>query len=168
MQDLIINVKLFEKSGLSLEKFVYLQILVEEIEHDFDYSQFFSVPTNVVLSELERGMYIKVIDGQVFPRQGALDLFGVKQNDTTFEEFWERYHQITGKPKTDKNPAEKHFRRLTKKQKKQALDMIEPYFNSLNDSRYCKKARTYLADKNFQDEYLTEHSKGDDPFLQRS
>ena len=34
-----------------------------------------------------------------------------------------------------------------------AIDNIQPYWNSLRDKKYCKKARTYLADKNFNDEF---------------
>lgn len=162
--ELILDLKKLEKSNLSLKKFVYLQTLVDEIEIDTDFLDIYRED----IEDLQRNLYIKVVDDDVFLRQKALDLFNIKQQDITFKEFWDKYHEITGKPKTDRSPAEKYFRRLTKRQKKQALDMIEPYFNSFSNPKYCKKARTYLDHKNFQDEYLTEHSEGDDPFLQKA
>ena len=67
--------------------------------------------------------------------------------------FWDSYHQITGLKKTDLADAEKYWKKLTKAEQQKAIDNINPYFDSLNDKKYCKKARTYLSDKNFNDEF---------------
>jgi hypothetical protein len=67
--------------------------------------------------------------------------------------FWDSYHKITGKQKTDKKPAYKKWLRLHKSDKETAILNIKPYFDSLNDKKYCKKARTYLEDENFNDEF---------------
>jgi len=162
--EIILDLKKLEKSELCLKKFVYLQALVDEVEIDLD---LIDPEWKELEEELEVEMYIKVVGRDVFPRQKTLDLFSIKQNDVTFDEFWDKYHSVTGKPKTDKNPAEKYWRKLTKTHKKLALDMIEPYYNSLDNPRFCKKARTYLADKNFLDEFVKENS-GEDPFIQKA
>ena len=163
--ELIINVKILEKSELSLEEFVLLHLI------DFELEGVDRELISPLWMELEKGlqeqMYIKIIDDQCFPRQKALNLFGIT-NSTGFIDFWEKYHKVTGMPKTDKTPAEKYWKRLTKKQKQRAYDMIEPYYNSLKDVRYCKKARTYLGDRNFEDEYVHETASSSDPFIQKT
>ncbi len=70
-----------------------------------------------------------------------------------FGRFWNDFHDITGKPKTDKEAAVKHWKRLTQLEQTKAIEAIKPYFQSLKDPEYCKKARTYLSDKNFNDEF---------------
>jgi len=78
------------------------------------------------------------------------------EKDTDFEEFWKKYHEVTGLKKTDYQAAKKHWGRLTKVHRKLALENIEKYFLSLptyNSGKPVKKARTYLADKNFLDEF---------------
>jgi hypothetical protein len=67
--------------------------------------------------------------------------------------FWDTYHQITGMTKTDKEASFKYWIKLSVADQQKAIDNIKPYFESLNDKKYCKKARTYLADKNFNDEF---------------
>lgn len=156
-----IDVKKLEKSNLSLQEFVYLQILVEDIEHDFQWEEIFQDYLQM-LEVLEKDMYIKIIDGIIYPRQKAINVFNIADENVTFEQFWEKYHTTTGKPKTDRIPAEKHWNRLTKTKKKKAYDMIGAYFSSLDNPKYCKKARTYLADRNFEDEFVDENK--DDPF----
>lgn len=70
-----------------------------------------------------------------------------------FNQFWDEYHEITKKPKTDKVAAFKHWKRLIGKEREKAIENIKPYYDSINDKKYCKKARTYLSDKNFNDEF---------------
>ncbi len=161
--ELTIDVKKLENSGLSLEKFVLLQICVEELEIDLDLIS----PLWLELEkELQDAHYVKIIEENIYPRQKALDLFNKKDTTVTFEQFWEKYHSTTGKPKTDKVPAEKYWNRLTKTKKKKAYDMIIPYFESLDNPKYCKKARTYLADRNFEDEF--EEVSTEDPFITKA
>lgn len=69
--------------------------------------------------------------------------------------FWDLYHKTTSLRKTDKVDAFKNWGKLTEKEMELAINNIDNYFNSLNDKKYCKKARTYLSDKNFNDEYVT-------------
>ena len=56
-------------------------------------------------------------------------------------------------PKSDKEAAIKKWNQLKKGEKDKAVQMIEAYYNHLPDKKYCKKARTYLNDKNFNDEF---------------
>ena len=76
-----------------------------------------------------------------------------EKKEHMFITFWNRWHLITKLPKTDMQAAKKYFSKLTKAEKEKALSNIQPYFDSLKDPQYCKKARTYLRDKNFNDEF---------------
>lgn len=76
-----------------------------------------------------------------------------KKNKDSFMVFWESYHEITGLSKTDKEATFKYWKPLKVDEKEKALKSIKSYFESLRDSKYCKKARTYLRDKNFNDEF---------------
>ncbi len=71
-----------------------------------------------------------------------------------FSLFWDLYHSITALKKTDNDATLKYWKKLSLKDQQKAIDNIHPYFDSLNDKKYCKKARTYLADKNFNDEFI--------------
>lgn len=70
-----------------------------------------------------------------------------------FEVFFTAYHSITKLSKTDKHAAEKYFTRLTKTDRQKALNNIQPYFDSLKDKAFCKKCRTYLSGKSYNDEF---------------
>jgi hypothetical protein len=70
----------------------------------------------------------------------------------SFEIFWEHYHTITQSPKTDKEPALKHWKKLTLTERREAYKQVQKYYDSIRDKKYVKKARTYLSDKNFNDE----------------
>jgi len=154
-KELLINLDLLEKSGLSVEKFVTLQAIVEEVDLPN-----FRVGDETV-SELEDDMYVKVIEEEIFPRQKAIDLFKTESKTANFEEFWTKWHEITKLPKTDREAARKHWTRLRTKEKDLAVKNIEAYYKSLNDKRFCKKARTYLADKNFYDEFSSMQTEED-------
>lgn len=74
-------------------------------------------------------------------------------NEVKFNIFWDSYHSITDLTKTDKEPALKHWNKLNKSEQQKAQDNIKAYFNSLDNKKYCKKARTYLSAKAFNDEF---------------
>lgn len=77
-------------------------------------------------------------------------------NEIEFSIFWDNFHSITGKPKTDKEAALGYWNKLKRDEKQKAVDKISDYYKSLSDSKYCKKARTYLDDKNFNDEFISQ------------
>lgn len=78
------------------------------------------------------------------------------ENSDIFDLFWNSYHEITGKTKTDLQAAKKHWLKLTDAEMAKAVANIKPYYDSISDKKYIKKARTYLSDKNFNDEFKTE------------
>lgn len=67
--------------------------------------------------------------------------------------FWDKYHLITKRNKTDKESTLKYWNKLKESEKEKAINTIQNYYDSLNDKKYCKKARTFLSDKNFNDEF---------------
>lgn len=79
----------------------------------------------------------------------------ISEDDTinSFELFFNKYHEITGLNKTDKAAALKKWKALKKADRIKAFDNISDYYGSLSDKNFCKKARTYLGDKNFNDEF---------------
>jgi len=110
---------------------------------------------STALLSLQKKMYIKLM-GEEFEqfvlRDKALKLFQV-DNETTFEEFWDKYHQITKLPKTDLQAAKIKWKRLTKGEKKLALENISNFYNSLTNKLYCSKARSYLEGRLFLNEF---------------
>jgi hypothetical protein len=70
-----------------------------------------------------------------------------------FESFFTNYHNITKQPKTDKEASFREWKKLTKQEQIKANEKVNEYYNSLSDKKYVKKARTYLKDKNFNDEF---------------
>ena len=75
------------------------------------------------------------------------------KKDFEFENFFDSYHKITGLPKTDKQAALKQWNKLNNTEKEKAMDSVQPFYDSLRNKDYCKKCRTYLSDKNFNDEF---------------
>lgn len=106
-----------------------------------------------VLLALQAKLYIKVEEDKYFLRKKTTDLFP-EENDVSFDSFWNEYHKISGTPKSDKEAAYKHWRRLRKFERNKAFEKIQEYVTSVRDKRFIKKARTYLSDKNFNDEFI--------------
>jgi len=75
----------------------------------------------------------------------------------SFLNFWNEYHEITGKVKAEcpKHETWKHWKKLTNTEKAKALDTIKAYSSTVQDKKYTVIARTYLAKKRFNDEYET-------------
>lgn len=112
-----------------------------------------------LLTTLEQKLWIKRIDNELILRHKANELLVDAVADIDFEKFWNEYHSIiTEWKKTDKAACEKHWKKLLKKEKVKALANIQPYYDSaieIRGRKVVKKARTYLADKNFNDEFET-------------
>lgn len=83
-----------------------------------------------------------------------------------FSRFWETYHNLSGKPKTDRDATLKYWNKLNAVEQSMAIDNIPYYLKQVRDMygtlMYAKKARTYLADKNFNDEFNAIQDKGDE------
>lgn len=113
----------------------------------------------MMIESLQKKLYLKNINDNneflledLILRDRATELFK-EVEEISFEEFWKQYHIITGISKTDKVPAEKHWKKLKKSEKLSAMSNIQVYFDNLNNKKYCKKARTYLSDKDFDNDY---------------
>jgi DNA-dependent RNA polymerase auxiliary subunit epsilon len=78
----------------------------------------------------------------------------IEEDIIEFSFFWDPYHVITGILKSDKDSALKYWNKLKSDEQQKAIDNIQSYYDSLSDKKYCKKARTYLSDKNFNDEFI--------------
>ena len=81
----------------------------------------------------------------------------IKQKTDTFIIFWNYYHKITGRKKEDKEPALKYWNKIKIEEQRKAYNNVEKWYNSLsdkmkNDKQFIKKCRTYLSDKNYNDE----------------
>jgi hypothetical protein len=150
--ELTIDLKLLKKSGLFLEEFVIMALINsgENIE-EYHYSKH-------ILQNLEDNMYIKLSENNWLLRGKGRELFESKAS-VTFEEFWNHYHTVTHLAKTDRAAAEKYWKRLKSKEKELAIEKVQAYYNSLNDKKFCRKARTYLENKNFNDEFKVKEVK---------
>ena len=155
-----IDLKMLKKSGLYLEEFVTLALINEGV----DLEEYLDAIDMIVVKDLENELWIKRIDSGYELRGKARELFESKKEGITFEEFWNKYHTITYLPKTDKDAAEKYWKRLKINEKEKAVANIQPYYDSLNDKKYCRKARTYLENKNFNDEFKTNRYDSTDIF----
>ena len=120
------------------------------------FSKAYAPHISAMLENLQEKLYIK-LTGEEFEdyvcRDKAEVLFSEK--DVDFSEFWDNYHVITHLPKTDTKSAKTKWNKLTKAKKRLAIDNVRAYYESLNDKKYCKKARTYLEDENFMDEFTS-------------
>lgn len=73
--------------------------------------------------------------------------------DKSFDDFWQTYHEITEKPKLNIGHARREWKKLSAADKRLAMDNIEDYYDHLSNTKYCKQAGYYLADKSFKNEY---------------
>lgn len=153
MTELIVNLNNWEKSQLSINQYVILQLIYENLDPLDMFGRI--IPEIIhVLDELEKEMYIKRLEDSIVVRQKGIDVFySAMEKTSTFEDFWEEYHRISELPKTDRDAARKYWNSLRIKEKKLALERIQIYCD--NNPKFRKKARTYLKDKNFNDEYNT-------------
>ncbi|HPQ79654.1 MAG TPA: hypothetical protein PLG47_04335 [Candidatus Dojkabacteria bacterium] len=145
--ELTIDLKKLKESGLFVEDFFALA-LINSGENPEEYLM--NDPHSLRL--LEDEMWIKSTEEGYELRSKGRELFESKAT-VTFEQFWEHYHTVTKLPKTDRAAAETKWKRLKPKEKEKAIEMVEAYYGSLNDKKYCRKARTYLENKNFNDEF---------------
>jgi hypothetical protein len=150
-----INVEInFDKApeDLTLLEFIVLCVIVADKDKLWEILEEYNSDLDGTIWELQSKLYIKQGVETIELRKKTTDLFP-EDKGIEFDEFWTAYHTITGLRPTDKEPARKYWKRMTIKEKNKAIEAIKPYFDSLNDKRYCKKARTYLGDKNYYDEF---------------
>lgn len=77
-------------------------------------------------------------------------------SDEDGEQFYNLYHDLTGKAKTDKQRVFKEWKKMRKRDRKTAMDHVFVWaeYHKLRGTEieYIKKCYTYLRDKNYEDE----------------
>lgn len=157
MTELVINLKKLKESDIFVEEYLLLALIYNG--EDISSYKFINGEMEHLLLALEDEMWVSKVDGEYVLRSKALALFEEEKSTVTFEEFWNKYHEVTFLPKTDRSAAETKWRRLKPKEQVKAIEMIQSYYDSLNDKKYCRKARTYLENKNFNDEFINNISQ---------
>lgn len=151
--------KLSEETGIHASKVERILTYFEKIEQQIEQQK---TPRNRLITIVNFASYQKPeqhneqpVNNQRTTNEQPVNTYNNDNNDNNdkFNIFWDRYHLITKLGKTDKLPTEKYWKRLSNKEKELAINNIQSYFNSLSNSKFCKKARTYLGDKSFNDEY---------------
>lgn len=66
-----------------------------------------------------------------------------------FFTFWKNYYELLDRDGSDYYPALMEWRRLSKKDRKLAVERVERYFRSLPDIRFVKAVTNYLRCKAF-------------------
>jgi DNA-dependent RNA polymerase auxiliary subunit epsilon len=156
--ELVIDLDNLKKSNIFVEEYLYLQLIHEGL-NPLDFNWSFGSGIIADLDLLEQNLWIKKVDEGYILRDKGRQLFESSTSTITFDEFWENYHRITGLSKTDKEAAKTKWKRLSNKERNKANENIQAYYDSLNDKKYCRKARTYLENKNFNDEFINSVSQ---------
>ena len=85
---------------------------------------------------------------------------GINNNRSTesFTIFWDKYQSINGKSKTDRSAAIKKWKAIKLTDQQKALEAIKKYFDwsmlEYKDVQFVKKARTYLNDRTWEDDFI--------------
>ena len=79
--------------------------------------------------------------------------------EETFKAFWDHYHKTTDKPKKERVAALKHWKKLNLTDQRKAYAMVKPLSLSNIDKDYLPYARTYLANRSFEDEFIVAKPK---------
>ena len=76
-----------------------------------------------------------------------------EEDGITFEAFWEKFHDITQKPKVNVGRARREWKKLSAHERNLAITHIDEYYENLTDVKFCLQASSYLSYKAFLDEY---------------
>ena len=143
-----------EFKNSSVLEYLLLKLLVADEDFFTKYPAEFE-RVSFELTGLEDLEFLRIVEGNVIVNETARNIFSANKKDKDlFDEFWELYHNTTNLHKTDREATKKKWSRLNSKEKSLASnkEILETYCFYTN-IKYRKKARTYLEDKNFNDEY---------------
>ena len=140
--------------------FLYLKNVLNVFCDDKKYNILDIAPFRNLQNSLKKSKNIKYVSVDLNSPLADLEMSitDLKFKNDFFDLFWDQYHTITNLQKTDREAAMKYWAKLSPAEKGKAKDNIQPYFDSLDEKKYCKKARTYLGDKNFNDEFIVQRS----------
>lgn len=154
-----VDLKVLARSGLTPNEYCILWCIANNESFEWlkldlheDYNEYLSI-----VNDLESKLFIKQLDNSIELREKAIRLNLNGEDNVSFEEFWNKYHEIVIEwNKTAKASAEVKWKRLSKKHRLLAVDNIQVWYDSLkviNGKRISCLARTYLDEKRFLDEF---------------
>lgn len=94
---------------------------------------------------------IDSIDKQYNNKQITIELY------PTFNDFWDMYDK-----KVDKDSCEKKWSKLTQKEKEQIMEYLPSYIQSTHDKTFRKHPKTFLNNKSWTNELITNKSTQSD------
>ena len=97
--------------------------------------------------------HIRIPDYDLFVGQKRRESVRAEADGITFDAFWEKYHDITRKPKTNVGRARREWNKLSVNERCLSLSHIDEYYDNLADIKYCMQAASYLSNKAFMNEY---------------
>lgn len=173
--EITVDLTRFFKQNLTIDTYILLQLIadknmnevykylfaIEEFEDTQEFSE-----SNLLLN-LQALDYIKIAEDNLVLRTNGLKLFPEEIVNITFDMFWDKYHFLTKLNKTDRDAAEGYWRKLKTKEKILAYsdEILKIYIAAIKQGNsYFFKARTYLRDKHFNDEYTVKTNTGNTSF----
>ncbi|KAB6079912.1 MULTISPECIES: hypothetical protein [Bacteroides] len=97
--------------------------------------------------------HIRIPDYDLLVGQKRRESVRAEADGITFDTFWEKYHDITRKPKTNVGRARREWNKLSVNERCLSLSHIDEYYDNLADIKYCMQAASYLSNKAFMNEY---------------
>lgn len=97
--------------------------------------------------------HIRIPDYDLLVGQKRRESVRAEADGITFDAFWEKYHDITRKPKTNVGRARREWNKLSVNERCLSLSHIDEYYDNLVDIKYCMQAASYLSNKAFMNEY---------------
>ena len=97
--------------------------------------------------------HIRIPDYDLLVGQKRRESIRAEADGITFDAFWEKYHDITRKPKTNVGRARREWNKLSVNERCLSLSHIDEYYDNLADIKYCMQAASYLSNKAFMNEY---------------
>lgn len=97
--------------------------------------------------------HIRIPDYDLLVGQKRRESVRAEADGITFDAFWEKYHDITRKPKTNVGRARREWNKLSVNERCLSLSHIDEYYDNLADIKYCMQAASYLSNKAFMNEY---------------
>lgn len=86
-------------------------------------------------------------------RESSKDNSLMKDSDSEFERFWDLYDKKTG----DKTKIRNKFLKLSKADRAKIFETLPAYVAATPEKRYRKNPETYLNDKSWNDEIITDN-----------
>lgn len=90
---------------------------------------------------------LPILAGNTGNAEDAEDAENEAEADRIYNEFFRAYHEITKMPRLGRGKARRIWDTMTPEKQDQAIDMIEEYYNSLPDKKYCRRAASYLEEE---------------------